>query len=216
VVLPVSKPAQYYASDRTDFLNWVGGHPARVLDIGCGVGANAGWYRARGAAWLEGIEIDEASAAAAATRFDRVIHAPVETALADVQGPFNLIVCADVLEHLLDPWAVVAALRAASDDATVLAISIPNIRFLPALVRIAAGRGFEYEQRGIFDATHLRFFVRRNVDQMLQRGGWRPIRWGAPTFGKLGSVRRAAHRITTGRSDEWLAGQLFVVATPRP
>ena len=107
--------------------------------------------------------------------------APLTTPLfVDVGGRFDLIVCADVLEHLVDPWSVVDWLRAVSHDMTILAVSIPNIRFLPALARIAVGRGFEYEECGIFDATHLRFSVRRDVDRMLRRDGWSPIRWGAP------------------------------------
>jgi SAM-dependent methyltransferase len=215
LMTPATKPADYYASDRTDFLDWVGGFHTRVLDIGCGAGANAGWYRRHGATWIEGIEIDGPSAAAAAERFDRVVHGSVDDALGHVRGRFDLIVCADVLEHLVDPWAVVDRLRLVSHDMTILAVSIPNIRFLPALARIAVGRGFEYEERGIFDATHLRFFVRCDVDRMLRQGGWLPSRWGAPPFGRFGSVRRMARRISAGRSDEWLAAQLFVVATLR-
>jgi hypothetical protein len=119
-----------------------------------------------------------------------------------------------VLEHLVDPWSVVRELRRVAHADTVLAISVPNVRFLPALLRIAIGRGFAYEEHGIFDSTHLRFFTRRDADLMLRRGGWVPQRWGAPRFERLGSARRLAQRSTRGRSDEWLSGQLYVVAHP--
>ena len=145
----------------------------------------------------------------------RVFHgADLDALDLDLGRGFDLIVCADVLEHLVDPWSVVRDLRRIAQAETRLAVSIPSIRFLPALARIAVGRGFAYEEMGIFDSTHLRFFTRRDADLMLRRGGWEPQRWGAPPFGRLGSVRRLAHRSTRGRSDEWLAAQMFVVARP--
>ena len=212
--LAVPKAADYYASDRSALLDWVGGSFERVLDVGCGAGSNAGWYRRHGAREIVGIEIDPASAARATAVFDRVICDPVEIGVHDLEGSFDLIVCADVLEHLVDPWSVVRELGRVAHGATTLAVSMPNIRFLPALGRIALGRGFAYEERGIFDATHLRFFTRRDAALLLHDGGWVPERWGAPPFGRLGSVRRLAQRWTRGQSDQWLAGQLYVVARP--
>ena len=212
------KRQDYYESDRRDFLDWVGGRFERVLDVGCGAGANVDWYRAHGAVHVTGIEIDPDSASAAERILDRVICGSVEDALerGDVGGPFDLIVCADVLEHLLDPWSVLAQLRQLATDRTVLAMSVPNIRYLRALARIAVGRGFEYEERGTFDATHLRFFVPDNVAAMARKSGWHPTRMGAPSSGRLGSVRRVAHRVTLGWSDQWLGLQTYVRAVPDP
>jgi SAM-dependent methyltransferase len=209
------KPAEYYASDRSDFLGWVGGNHRRVLDIGCGAGSNGDWYRRHDAGEIIGVEIDQSSAERASFVFDRVICEPIETALQMLEGSFDLIVCADVLEHLVDPWSVVRELADHATDDTILAISMPNIRFLPAIARITFGKGFAYEDHGIFDSTHLRFFTRQDVDRLLRRGGWVPQRWGAPRFARLGRVRRLAQRSTAGRSDEWLAGQIYVTARRR-
>jgi SAM-dependent methyltransferase len=208
------KSADYYASDRSGFLDWVGGEFERVLDIGCGAGFNAAWYRRHGAREIVGVELDPASAAQAAAVYDRIECESIETAIHTVGSGFDLIVCADVLEHLVDPWSVVRELARAANADACLAVSMPNIRFLPAVLRIAFGRGFAYEENGIFDATHLRFFTRGDADLMLRRGGWVPERWGTPEFGRLGSVRRLAQRSTRGRSDNWLSGQLYVVARP--
>ncbi len=210
----IPRPAGYHASDRSDFLDWIGGEFGRVLDVGCGAGSNASWYRDHGAREIVGVELDPASAARAAALYDRIVCDSIETAVHALEGNFDLIVCADVLEHLVDPWSVVHELGRVANADTVLGVSIPNIRFLPAILRIALGRGFAYEDHGIFDSTHLRFFTRRDAEVMLRRGGWVPQRWGAPQFGRLGSVRRLAQRSTRGRSDQWLAGQLYAVSRP--
>jgi len=211
----VSKPADYYAHDRSDFLDWVGGQYGRVLDVGCGEGSNARWYRRHGAGEIVGVEVNEASASRAAQGFDRVVCATIDAAIPELDGTFDLIVCADVLEHLVDPWTLVSQLRDLAGVSTVLAISMPNIRFAPAIARIALGRGFQYEEQGIFDRTHLRFFTRQDVDRLLRHGGWVPARWGAQLFGPFRRVRLLASRASGGRSNDWLAEQLFVVARLR-
>lgn len=210
----MTKLPDYYDRDRATFLDWVGGRHDRVLDVGCGAGSNARWYRQHGGREVVGIELDAQSAAKAATVFDRVICEPVESAAAGLDGPFDLIVCADVLEHLIDPWTTVMKLRELSHPATVLAVSMPNIRFLGALARIAVGPGFRYEDEGIFDITHLRFFTRHDLDRLLRRGGWTPERRGSQLFGPLSSARRMSGRVTRGWTDQWLAEQQFVVARP--
>jgi len=208
------KKARYYAHDRSDFLEWVGSRFERVLDIGCGVGSNAPWYRRHGAREVIGVEIDEASAVQARLVLDRVVAAPIEQAVRELEGPFDLIVCADVLEHLTDPWSVVRSLSGLASGSTVLAVSIPNIRFLPALMRIAIGGGFRYTTEGIFDVTHVRFFTRPDVDRLLRGGGWVPLRWGSRSYGPFASVRRIVGLASRGRTDQWLAEQIFVVARP--
>jgi 2-polyprenyl-3-methyl-5-hydroxy-6-metoxy-1,4-benzoquinol methylase len=210
----VPKAADYYAHERIDFLDWVGGRHARVLDVGCGIGSNASWYRRHGAQEIVGVELDNASALQAESVFDRVVCGSIEETVDQLEGPFDLIVCGDVLEHLLDPWAVLRRLSQLGSPATVLAISIPNIRFLGALARIAVGSGFRYQEQGIFDATHLRFFTRNDVDRLIRQGGFTPERWGARIYGRYRSIRLLAQRMTGGRSDQWLAEQLFVVARP--
>lgn len=211
----MSKGADYYTNDRVDFLDWAGGNFARVLDVGCGTGSNAPWYRRHGAQEIVGVELDNASAAQAATSFDRVLCKSIEAAILELDGSFDLIVCADVLEHLVDPWMVVSQLRSLAGASTVLAVSLPNIRFVSAIARIAVGRGFEYEEQGIFDSTHLRFFTRRDADRLLRQGGWVADRWGAPFYGRFVPIRLLARRVSRGWSDQWLAEQLFVVARPQ-
>ncbi len=203
----------YFERDRSVFLDWLGGTHRRVLEIGCGRGANATWLRSHGATHITGVEINGASASIAADRYDRIEARPIEMVLDELDGPYDLILCLDVLEHLVDPWSVLDGLRPKLAQGGILAASIPNIRFVTSLWSIAVGRGFRYEAEGIFDVTHLRFFTRADIRRMLMSTGWTPLHWGVPgRHFKL--IRRTLRLLSRGRSDEWLTVQWFVTAGP--
>lgn len=212
------KSADYYGTPRNDLLEWMDGTGhARVLEIGCGAGANAPWLRSHGAVRIVGIEPEKQSAQTASRRFDEVHQTTVEAVLHDVQGPFDLVICADVLEHLVDPGSVIEGLRGVIAEPTGrLLISTPNIRYISALARIAVGAGFRPEMSGTFDSTHIRFFTRANLRDLLRRAGWYPERWGYPRSTALGHLRTVLGRLTRGVSDEWLAAEWFVIARPAP
>lgn len=208
-----AKSTHYYESDRSPFLEWLDMRPQRVLDIGCGAGRSGAWLKARGATRIVGIEVDPVSAEVARSVYDEVHVASVESALSTIDEPFDLILCADVLEHLVDPWSVVRRLRERAISETTLAVSIPNIRNLGALRHIAFGDGFAYETEGIFDQTHLRFFTRANARSLLAEGGWRIERSGR----SLRSLNaRVASKLTRRLADEWLAYQWYFTARPKP
>jgi 2-polyprenyl-3-methyl-5-hydroxy-6-metoxy-1,4-benzoquinol methylase len=207
---------RYFRGDRGDLLGWLDIGGRRVLEIGCGEGGNASWLREHGATRIVGIEPHPASAALAARVYDLVLTERVETGLGRLDETFDLIICADVLEHLIDPWAAVAELADKADPDATLLISIPNIRFVRAAWAIVFGAGFEYTAEGIFDRTHLRFFTRRNVGTMLRDGRWRPIRWGYGRSSRYRRLKDVLWRLTRGLSGEFLAYQWFVAATPEP
>jgi len=77
-----------------------------VLDVGCGEGNYAFYLRERGAAFVAGVEISSGAAASARSKMDFVFAGSVEEKLPFKQGQFDLIICADILEHLVDPWGV--------------------------------------------------------------------------------------------------------------
>lgn len=208
----VRPPDRYFHGDREDLLSWLGGRHERVLEIGCGAGGNATWLREHGAARIVGVELDEASAVRAGEVFDRVLAESVETALAKLDETFDLIICADVLEHLVDPWAVVRDLARQATDDTTLLVSIPNVRYIRTLWDIALGSGFQYVSEGPFDRTHLRFFSRANVAGLLLQGGWRPRRWAPSPSRRLRFLRDLLWKVTGGRSGEFLAYQWYIAA----
>ncbi len=206
----VGRPSgSYYAGERTDLLEFLASAPGRVLEVGCGAGGNAAWLRGHGARRLVGIDIDAASIAAASKVLDLALEGSVEAVLPSLGESFDLIICADVLEHLVDPGSVLAQLRTRLADGGLVVASIPNIRHYRSLARIAFGNGFAPEREGVFDATHLRFFTRGNIDQLLRDSGLEPVRWGSSPPRRLKTLRWAINR---GPLAEYLTFQWFVVA----
>lgn len=210
----VTKDVDYRTGHRPDLMAWIGGTHASVLDVGCAGGGNAVWYRQHGAIRLVGIEPDEESARAAKASFNKVHSATVENALQAIDGPFDLIVVADVLEHLVDPWTVARSLLRVANPSTQLVVSTPNIRYYRSLARIAVGQAFHPEPSGTFDSTHLRFFTRANLRDLLSVSGWAPERWGYPSYSTAGRIRDALGILTGGLSNEWLVGQWWVSSVP--
>src|SRR6266480_6488689 len=101
----------YYDNRRPDLVEMLPRPIGRVLDVGCGAGTVARQLREEGAERLVGIEPDPGAAAAAGGVCDEVLAMTVESALDELEGPYDTILCHDVLEHLIDPWKVLRQLR---------------------------------------------------------------------------------------------------------
>jgi methionine biosynthesis protein MetW len=138
----------------------------RVLDLGCASGGLLALLRAR-ASHLAGLELSATAAQAAAQVADHVVQGALEDAdLPFEADSFDLVVLADVLEHLSDP---VAALRRAAGWAkpgAAVLLSVPNIAHWRARLTLARGR-WPAEESGTFDASHLRWFTRDTVAALL-------------------------------------------------
>ena len=149
------------------------GRDKRVLELGCSTGFMSRVLRDRGCR-VVGIEQD-ADAAARARRFcARVIVGDLERIdLGRTLGGarFDVIVAADVLEHLKDPVRILRALRRFLADGGWLVASLPNVAH--GSVRLALlGGSFDYNPTGLLDHTHLRFFTRDGVQKLFDEAGF--------------------------------------------
>jgi 2-polyprenyl-3-methyl-5-hydroxy-6-metoxy-1,4-benzoquinol methylase len=203
------KPPGYYANRRADLVATLPRPLGRVLDIGCGEGGVAQELRAAGASMIAGIEIDPAAAAHAATVLDEVQVGSVEECLGRLTGgPWDTICCYDVLEHLVDPYALLAQLRAVAAPAGRLHVSVPNARHVSLLADLVLHGTFGYREWGHRDSTHLRWFTRRDIVAAIERAGWRVLATSHPALHRT----RLADKLTGGRSTEFLVGQWYVLA----
>lgn len=205
------KDLGYYANERPDLMELLPAPVGRVLDVGCGTGAVGRQLREKGAARIVGIEPNAEAAALAREAYDEVIEAAVERALVDLEGPFDTVLCLDVLEHLVDPWSVLRQLRTLVPPDGRLEISVPNARHLSLAWDLLIRGTFGYSELGGHrDNTHLRWFTRRDIGAAVADAGWTVE---TITHSRLSAPRRLLERVTRGRSSEFLVFQWYVLAT---
>jgi glycosyltransferase involved in cell wall biosynthesis/SAM-dependent methyltransferase len=161
----------YYRNTRPEVAQFVPCSAQRLLDVGCGGGDFGSAIKKHGVKEVHGIEIVERACEAARKVLDKVILGSIEEIeLPYEEGYFDCITFSDVLEHLRDP---VAALRKAgrvlADDGIIL-MSIPNVRFYEVVTMLVSGR-WRYEEAGIMDRTHLRFFTATEMRLMVKEAG---------------------------------------------
>jgi 2-polyprenyl-3-methyl-5-hydroxy-6-metoxy-1,4-benzoquinol methylase len=182
-----------YANPRDEVTVLIPSSARRVLDVGCSTGEMGVALKARGH-HVTGVELDPELATAARPRLDGMVEGDVESLARDgtaIGDPFDCVVFADVLEHLRDPWTVVRWGAAQVAPGGSLVISVPNVRHLKTFWTLAVRRRWPYDPVGIFDRTHLRFFARRNLSELVAGTGFEVV-----------EVRR--HRmLTTVHTSRW-------------
>jgi 2-polyprenyl-3-methyl-5-hydroxy-6-metoxy-1,4-benzoquinol methylase len=175
---PGTEPQEYEwkpdpGSSHSRLLAVAAGRPAgRVLDLGCGTGLLGAELRSRG---HRVVGVDLRATAEAKERLDLFVTADLDQGLPAAvhdQGPFDLIVAADVLEHVRQPDRLLAEVAPLLARGGVLVASVPNFGHWYPRMRVVAGR-FDYDARGILDRDHVRFFTRRSFTRLAERGGWR-------------------------------------------
>jgi len=142
----------------------------RVLDLGCASGGLLALLRER-ASYCAGLELSATAARAAQQVADLVVQGALEDPeLPFEEGSFDLVVLADVLEHLPDPPAALRrAIGWARPGATIL-VSVPNVAHWQARLTLLRGR-WPAEERGTFDASHLRWFTFGSLGALLDSAG---------------------------------------------
>lgn len=165
-----------------DILALMPGNWQRVVEIGCSGGALAREYKKRnpGCAYT-GLEIDKTYAEAARRHCDRVLVGNIEQ-LSEVElaslAPADCWIFGDVLEHLRDPWSVLARVRTQLGQNDCVIACIPNMQHWSVQANLLAGRIF-YQDSGLFDRTHLRWFTRLSIVEMFTKAGYK-IETGVP------------------------------------
>jgi len=153
------------------------GRPRRVLDVGCGIGTNGKVARERGA-HVVGLEIVPSSIEKAKMVLDEVYSANIETdEVLDVlkDRKFDTIMFADVLEHTVNPGAVLRRMSNLLEDGGHVIVSLPNVAAWTVRLGLLSGN-FEYQPSGILDDTHLRFFTRQTAIKLVQDAGLEVLR----------------------------------------
>lgn len=176
-VLPVGmsdRRLQSYTNPRSGLLAMIpplppDGHP--VLDVGCSDGATGHELTTGTGVRVIGVELDPALAAVAERRLDRVVVGDATTAMQELvraETEVAAVIFGDVLEHLVDPWTCVDLAHDLMPDGGWIVASVPNVAHHDTLFNLLRGT-WPMRERGIHDDTHLRFFARRDLPQLLAR-----------------------------------------------
>jgi 2-polyprenyl-3-methyl-5-hydroxy-6-metoxy-1,4-benzoquinol methylase len=145
--------------------------PGRVLDVGCDEGFAARDLVQYGFQ-VCGIDKNLTALEKAALYYQQTIHADVESELPKPYGQFDVIIFADILEHLMDPVAVFEHFTTLLAPGGLVVVSVPNVAHWYVRLNLLCGR-FDYRQRGILDSTHVRFFTPRTANRFVEEAGFR-------------------------------------------
>jgi 2-polyprenyl-3-methyl-5-hydroxy-6-metoxy-1,4-benzoquinol methylase len=151
-------------------------HPRSVvLDVGCGPGILGSYLISKLGCTVDGIDLSEEFCQRAGESYRNVWRLDVQNAnLGDAiaDRTYDRIICADVLEHIPEPELLLDRLSGFLNDQGRILISIPNVGYAGLLAELFCGK-FDYRETGLLDRTHLRFFTRSSLIQMLTRNGLR-------------------------------------------
>lgn len=159
-----------------DLLAFVPTDRRLLVEVGCSTGALAREYKKLNprCRYL-GVEVDAAYAAQARRHCDAVyaldVEAPDDAFWAAAAGA-DCWIFGDSLEHLRDPWALLARLRQALPAGGCVVVCVPNAQHWSVQARLASGL-FRYEDAGLLDRTHLRWFTRTTLIETFAAAGFR-------------------------------------------
>jgi len=176
--LDLPPAADYFDFVRDDVLEAIrqqGLQAQRVIELGCASGGTGRRLKQLlDADYYVGIEANRAAAEQARVCLDAVYVADLQTqTAADLglePGSFDLLLALDVLEHLYNPWDVLADFARVLRAGGYAVLSIPNVQNISLLQQLAAGR-WTYQNAGLLDATHIRFFTLHEAQNLISGAG---------------------------------------------
>ncbi len=189
--------------------------PSTVLDLGCSSGLLSARLREMGHR-VTGVDVIEI--AGVADRTDTFVRADLNEGIPpEVGKDFDIVLAADVLEHLVNPGALMSQIRNVIAPGGVALFCVPNIAHWYPRLRSTLGM-FDYDQRGILDSTHLRFFTRRSIRKLVERQGFKVQRIecvGLPldALGVIGTKIHVLRLVDSLLLDLWptMFGYQFIV-----
>lgn len=151
------------------------GNNKSVLDVGCGSGQVGKVLAEHLGCRVSGLEIEKEACALARSRLWKVVQGDAERmdlVASFGAATFDVILCLDVLEHMVDPWRFVSLLKPLLSSGGCIIATVPNVTHASVLLELLAGK-FIYRDLGLLDRNHLRFFTLETITELFESAGYR-------------------------------------------
>lgn len=187
-----------------------------VLELGCATGYLTRILVEQKGCTVTGFEINETAAQQARPFLHQLFLGDLENSsdVAQIDGIFDVILIADVLEHLQNPDQALGLLRPYLAPKGRLVVSLPNVAHW-SVRRLLLSGNWNLTDRGLMDRTHLRWFTRKTAQNLLRSAGFnivgRRVSYGFPAHWRFGFGQRVAtlaqRRTMPGQFDDLFAIQ---------
>ncbi|MCX6524695.1 MAG: methyltransferase domain-containing protein [Actinobacteria bacterium] len=212
----MSSPASKYDMSRSDMLGFVPLRSQRVLDVGCDTGRFGELLiEQRGpSVKVFGVEPSEIFSAHQ-DAYEEIWQGAFPEVVPREQR-FDCIAMNDVLEHMADPWAALAAAWEMLSPGGVLVGSVPNIRQIAVLSNLVLRGDFTYREVGILDRGHLRFFTQSTLRAALIGANLNVVELRGSNIPQTRKIYRVLKQVVPRISGEFLARQIVFMAEKNP
>jgi 2-polyprenyl-3-methyl-5-hydroxy-6-metoxy-1,4-benzoquinol methylase len=210
------KSVDYYTSVRQDLIKLIPrSENQKILEIGCGGGDTLIEIKKnRIAKEVVGVDINFLEESNQQNSLiDKILIGNIEQLELDYpEQYFDVIICGDVIEHLIDPWSLIIKLTKHLKNEGIWIISIPNVREIFTLYKIVIRGNFKYNEGGILDRTHLRFFCKQNIIELFSTPHLKisKIFTNLDLFEKF-SLRRMINKITFRIFEQFLTARYILI-----
>lgn len=147
----------------------------RILDVGCGSGVFGERLRQERERYVVGITYSAQEAELAAKRLSQVYCADLTDFDFGPLGKVDCVILSHVLEHLYFPAELLERLKSVLGSESVIVVALPNVVYWKQRIRFLIGQ-WRYQDWGVLDRTHFRFFDKRSSAELLEDAGYEIIR----------------------------------------
>lgn len=210
-----SKKEGYYNNIRYDLVDFIGkiDKQIKVLEIGAAYGETLYFLKQSGfASEVIGVELfKDENNFDKYKELDQFLFGDIQQLdLSKYENYFDLIILADVIEHIAEPLPILEKVKKLLKSNGTIIISIPNIRHYSSFVKIFLKGNFKYEDNGIFDYTHLRFYCKRDIEDLVKKANFTIEKSeGSIRNFKEKSFTKLINKLTLGLFEEFLSVQFF-------
>lgn len=212
----MSSNNSYYAYERKELIPYIPENLSKTLDVGCATGLFSANLKGKINIEAWGIEMHRESAEIAKQKLDKVLIGSFDEIKDQLPlGYFDCVFFNDVLEHMVSPEECLIDIRNSVSENGVVLASIPNIRYIGAMREYLFDKDWKYQESGVMDKTHLRFFTKKSIMRMFDKCGYtiQTIE-GINPIGKY-SITSILNKILFNYIEDLRFTQYVIVAKPK-